>query len=89
MVASLTAKALRNAHRFESAIRAQQDVSGAQRKADLRRIALIDFMRRLLDRHTKSPNQAASEGALSHASDDELERLVSVATQVLDEEAKG
>lgn len=89
VVASLTAKALRNAHRFEAAIRTQQDVSVAQRKAELQRIALIAFMRRLLDRYAKSQDQAWSEGALSNASDDELERLVSVAMQVLDEEAKG
>jgi GAF domain-containing protein len=89
VVASLTAKALRNAHRFEAAIRTQQDVSVAQRKAELQRIALIAFMRRLLDRYARSQDQAWSEGTLSNASDDELERLVSVAMQVLDEEAKG
>src|SRR4051795_5852403 len=47
-VASLTAKALRNAHRFESLVRSQQDVAVAQRRAELQRVALVGFLRRLL-----------------------------------------
>jgi GAF domain-containing protein len=89
VVASLTAKALRNAHRFESLMRDQQDVTRDQRKADLQRIALISFVRRLLDRYTKSDDHVWAETLLPKASDEELERLVSVAMQVIDEEAKG
>jgi GAF domain-containing protein len=89
VVASLTAKALRNAHRFESVMRQQQDVSAGQRKADLQRIALIAFLRRLLDRYATAEDHTWAETLLPKASDEELERLVSVAMQVFDEEAKG
>ena len=41
VVASLTAKALRNAHRFEALLRDQKDAHGDQRRTDLQRIALI------------------------------------------------
>jgi GAF domain-containing protein len=88
-VASLTAKALRNAHRFETVLRSQQDVSIAQRKAELQRIALIGFMRRLLDRYARGEEQTWAETLLPRAADEELERLVTVAIQVLEEEAKG
>lgn len=89
VVASLTAKALRNAHRFEELLRDQKDVSQGQRRADLQRIALISFVRRLLDRYAKAEEHEWAETLLPKASDEELERLVSVAMQVIDEEAKG
>ena len=89
VVASLTAKALRNAHRFESLMRSTQDVSHAQRSAELQRIALIAFIRRLLERYTQTEDHMWAETLLPRASDEELDRLVSVAMQVLDEEAKG
>jgi GAF domain-containing protein len=89
VVASLTAKALRNAHRFETAMRQQQDVTTAQKRAELQRIALLAFLRRLLDRYGKVEDHTWAETLLPKASDEELERLVSVAMQVFDEEAKG
>jgi two-component system sensor histidine kinase ChiS len=89
VVASLTAKALRNAHRFETLMRQQQDVSSTQRRAELQRIALVAFLRRLLDKYAKAEEQAWAETLLPKASDEELERLVAVAMQVLEEEAKG
>ena len=89
VIASLTAKALRNAHRFEAMVRATQDVTHAQRAAELQRIALIAFIRRLLDRYTNTEDHMWAETLLPRASDEELERLVNVAMQVLDEEAKG
>jgi GAF domain-containing protein len=88
-VASLTAKALRNAHRFETLVRSQKDVALAQRKAELQRVALVGFLRRLLDRYAKGEEQSWAETLLPRAADEELERLVTVAMQVLDEEAKG
>jgi two-component system, sensor histidine kinase ChiS len=89
VVASLTAKALRNAHRFEAALRTQKSASESHRKAELRRVALLAFVRRLLERNATAEAAAFAEGAMSRASDEELDRLVSVAMQVLDEEAKG
>lgn len=88
-VASLTAKALRNAHRFESVLRAQQDVSRSQRRAELHRVALLGFLRRLLERYGQMEDATWAETLLPRAADEELGRLVSVAMQVLDEEAKG
>jgi two-component system, sensor histidine kinase ChiS len=89
VVASLTAKALRNAHRFEALMRGQQDSSQDQHRTDLQRIALIAFIRRLLQRYTKSDDHVWAETLLPKASDEELERLVTVAMQVIDEESKG
>src|ERR1700712_2401917 len=88
-VASLTAKALRNAHRFETLLHSQEDVSIAQRKAELQRVALVGFMRRLLDRYARGEEHTWAETLLPKAADEELERLVTVAMQVLEEEAKG
>jgi two-component system sensor histidine kinase ChiS len=88
-VASLTAKSLRNAYRFETLLRSQKDVAVAQRRAELQRVALVGFLRRLLDRYAKGEDQSWAETLLPRAADEELERLVTVAMQVLDEEAKG
>ena len=89
VIASLTAKALRNAHRFESLMRQQQDVTLSQRRADLQRVALVSFLRRLLDRYAKAEEHSWAETLLPKASDEELERLVAVTMQVIEEEAKG
>lgn len=89
VVASLTAKALRNAHRFETLMREQADVSAGRRRAELQRIALVSFLRRLLDRYATAEDHAWAETLLPNASDEELDRLVGVAMQVLEEEAKG
>jgi two-component system, sensor histidine kinase ChiS len=89
VVASLTAKALRNAHRFETLMREQADVSTGRRRAEVQRIALVSFLRRLLDRYAAGEEQVWAETLLPNASDEELDRLVSVAMQVLEEEAKG
>jgi len=89
VVASLTAKALRNAHRFETVMKQQHDVTSAQRRAELQRIAMLAFLRRLLDRYAKAEEHTWAETLLPKASDEELERLVNVAMQVFDEEAKG
>lgn len=89
VVASLTAKALRNAHRFESVMKQQQDVTTSQRRAELQRIALLAFLRRLLDRYAKAEDHTWAETLLPKASDEELDRLVAVALQVFEEEAKG
>ncbi len=89
VVASLTAKALRNAHRFESLLRSQKESTQNQRHAELQRIALIAFMKRLLERYTKTEDHVWAETLLPKASDDELGRLAAVAMQVLEEEAKG
>jgi GAF domain-containing protein len=88
-VASLTAQALRNAHRFESLLHGQEEMGFAQRKAELQRVALVGFLRRLLDRYARGEEHAWAETLLPRAADEELERLVTVAMQVFEEEARG
>jgi hypothetical protein len=89
VVASLTAKALRNAHRFETLMRSQKGASEVQRRSEMQRIAMIGFIRRLLDRYATSEDHMWAETLLPKASDEELERLVAVAMKVLEEEAQG
>lgn len=89
VVASLTANALRNAHRFESLLREHGDAKQAAQRAELQRIALVAFLRRLLDRYTNSEDHMWAETLLAKSADEELERLVSVAMEVVREEAKG
>ena len=85
MVAGLTAKALRTAHRFE---KLQQRVGDrtSSRSADRERVALIGFMRRLLDEFANREGPWR-EGALARASAEEIDRLVGVALTVLQQEA--
>ena len=89
VIASLTAKALRNAHRFESLLRGSDERQERLRQAELERIALVSFLRRLLDRYATREDHLWAETLLPRASDEELERLVTVAMQVVEEEAKG
>ncbi|MDX2122717.1 MAG: GAF domain-containing protein [Gemmatimonadota bacterium] len=85
VVASLTAKALRNAHRFEK-LQARVGEGGGSRAAERERVALIGFLRRLLDEFAAREGPW-SEGVLARASAEELERLVGVALTVLQQEA--
>ena len=89
VVASLTAKALRNAHRFEALLRSSEEKTEVARQAELQRIALVGFMRRLLDRFATADDQLWAETLLPKASDEELDRMVGVTMQVLAEESKG
>jgi GAF domain-containing protein len=88
VIAALTANALRNAHRFEALLRTQQEAQRSTRHTELQRIALVAFIRRLLDRYTAADNHMWSETLLAPSADEELERLVSVAMEVIREEAK-
>ena len=87
-VAALTAKALHNAHRFEAALAARQESSRPPGEPELQRVALIAFLRRLLDRYAQTGDQAWSETLLPARSDEELQRLVTVAMKVIEEEAR-
>lgn len=89
VVADLTAKALRNAHRFESLLKSGKEQPAQQRVAELQRIALVAFLRRLLDTYSAGDQHVWAETLLPRASDDELQRLVGVALNVIAEEAKG
>lgn len=90
VVADLTARALRNAHRFESLLKSTTEQPRERhRTTELQRIALVAFLRRLLDTYTASDEHVWAETLLPKASDEELERLVGVALNVIAEEAKG
>jgi GAF domain-containing protein len=85
VVASLTAKALRNAHRFEKLQQRVGDPTGS-RAVERERVALIGFLRRLLEDFAAREGPW-SEGVLARASAEEIERLVGVALTVLQQEA--
>jgi len=89
VVAELTAKALRNAHRFEALLKTTETKQADSHRGDLERIALVAFLRRLLDRYAGTQDHMWAETLLPKASDEELERLVEVALTVVAEEAKG
>lgn len=90
-VADLTAKALRNAHRYESLIKrtrgVQADAEGAHR-ADIQRVALVAYLQKLLEAFARH-DRAVIEQLLPDTSTAELQRLVGVTMAVLAEEAKG
>jgi len=88
VVASITAQALRNAHRYERLAQRQQETGETLRRMELERVALLSFLRRLLAAFGEREG-AWAEGLLPRASADELDRLVGVAMAVIQEEAKG
>jgi len=88
VVASITAQALRNAHRYERLAQRQQETGEIMRRMELERVALLSFVRRLLAAFGEREG-AWAEGLLPRASADELDRLVGVAMAVIQEEAKG
>jgi len=88
VVASLTAQALRNAHRYERLAQRQHDAGREIRHMELERVALLSFQRRLMEAFGQREG-AWAEGLLPRASADELDRLVGVALAVIQEEAKG
>lgn len=88
VVAELTGKALRNAHRYEQLVRRSKETGEEMRRADLQRLALVSYLQRLLTAFT-SHDQASIEQLLPQSSAAELERLVGVTMAVVAEEAKG
>jgi GAF domain-containing protein len=90
-VADLTAKALRNAHRYENLVKrtrgVQADAEGAHR-ADIQRVALVAYLQKLLEGFAQH-DRTAIEQLLPNTSAIELQRLVGVTMAVLAEEAKG
>jgi len=88
VVAALTAQALRNAHRYERLALRQQETGEQNRGMELERVALLAFLRRLMEAFGQREG-AWAEGLLPRASAEELDRLVGVALAVIQEEAKG
>ncbi len=88
VVGSLTAKALRNAYRFERLIRDHQGTAEHARTAELERTALVAYMQRLLNAFSARYG-TWTDAFLPRASKEELDRLVDVAMAVFAEEGKG
>jgi GAF domain-containing protein len=83
VVANLTAKALRNAHRFER-LRKRKGEDDDARRREHEQAALIAFMRRLLASYPPPP---ADEPGLADGVSPEIDRLVGVAQAVLSQES--
>ncbi len=88
VVASLTAKALRNAHQYERLKARQSKGDDDTHRAEVERVALVAFLSRLLGRFGGREG-AWAEALLSKASAEEIDRLVDISMTVLAEEAKG
>ena len=87
IVGSLTAKVLRNAYRYERMAQRQSETSELARQANLERVALVAYLKRLLTIFSKQDG-TGSEGLLSETAADELDRLAEVTMTVLQEEGK-
>ena len=88
MVGNLTARALRNAHRYESLAHRHAETAERARRANMERVALVAFLRRLMDTF-ESRDAVGTEGLLSVNAGNELDRLTGVAMAVIEEEGKG
>ena len=88
VICDLTARALRNAYRYEQLEHRQAATSERARQASRERVALVAFLRRLLASFT-SRDDRWNEGLLSGSAGEELDRLTDVAMTVLQEEGKG
>ena len=86
LVADVTARALRTAHRFER-IQAKQRGSASALETDRERAALIAFLKRLLFTFTDQ-DAASVDELVPRASQAELERLAGVALAVLRRESR-
>ena len=86
LVADVTARALRTAHRFER-IQAKQRGSASALEKDRERAALIAFLKRLLTTFTDQ-DAASVDELVPRASQAELERLAGVALAVLRRESR-
>ncbi|MEO7985182.1 MAG: GAF domain-containing protein [Gemmatimonadales bacterium] len=85
VVANLTAKALRNAHRFER-LRQRRGEDETLRRREGEQAALLGFMRQLLAR-VPAVNPLRDDAPADPADSPEIERLVEVARAVLSQES--
>jgi GAF domain-containing protein len=85
VVANLTAKALRNAHRFER-LQQRRGESGTLLQREREQAALIGFMRTLLESYPPAA-PADDDSELASGATPEIKRLVDVAQAVLNQEA--
>ncbi len=87
LIADLTARALRNAHRYEQLSRKTEKLGESVDHLQRERLVMLGFLQRLLGAFTARDTEG--EESLSQTSAQELERLVGVTLAVIAEEAKG
>lgn len=87
-VAAVAAKALRVVYRYERLLRRHTEQTEAARQAERERIALIGYLRRLMDGVAERHDQH-SEEQLGRTVAGELDRLVDITMAVLAEEGRG
>jgi GAF domain-containing protein len=87
LIADLTARALRNAHRYDALSRKSEKLGETVDHLQRERLVMLAYLQRLLGAFTARDVEA--EEALSETSAKELERLVGVTLAVVAEEAKG
>lgn len=91
VVASLTANALRNAHRFESLRRARAGTDGAAdaeaalalAPGERERVVFLAFLRRLIAAHGAGTDERVAEALLPEATGEELDRLAVMAVRLV------
>jgi GAF domain-containing protein len=87
LIADLTARALRNAHRYEQLSRKTEKLGDTVDSLHRERLVMLGFLQRLLGAFSARDTEA--QDVLSETSAKELERLVGVTLAVIAEEAKG
>ena len=87
MIGSLTARALRNAHRFERLQHQKSETGERVRQAHAERVAIVGFLRRLMDSFG-ARDESWTDDLLSDSAARELDRLTEVAMTVIEEEGK-
>ncbi|MDH4043854.1 MAG: GAF domain-containing protein [Gemmatimonadota bacterium] len=87
-VAAVAAKALRVVYRYDRLLRRHEEQTEAVRRTERERIALIAYLRRLMESVAERPGHQ-SEEQLGRTVVDELDRLVDITMAVLAEEGKG
>jgi GAF domain-containing protein len=88
VIGTLTARVLRNAYRYQQLVERQADSSERARRANLERVALVGFLKRLLDSYA-ADTDSWHDDLLSETAGKELDRLADVARTVIREEGKG
>jgi GAF domain-containing protein len=83
VIASLTANALRNAHRFELLRNTRADSARASRSAERERVMMLALMRRLLDGYIAGREHRVAETLLADADRTGIEDIAADAMKVL------
>lgn len=89
VIASLTANALRNAHRFELLQNAKADTARASRSAERERVMLLALMRRLLDGYIAGREHRVAETLLADQDRTGIENIAAESMKVLGLETSG